>query len=171
MVKGNECRICVSPNRVYIERLKESGKSYTEMARLVEAEFGERIYTRSFTVHFTKHVKVETAAYMTGLKEALQHEMELAPPTIAPLYALALRNLEGLEDTKPSQEHLIRALKAIHEITGLRLQQHMLVAFARERSKLAGADDSAGALPSQSTGGTEGSAGSRVVPLRSVRES
>lgn len=154
------CRIGESPNRVLIERLKEDGKSYRYIQELIKERFDEVIYNRSFTEHFSRHVSVDTADYIKKIRQNLEAELAVAPPTIAPLYAVALRNLEGLEETKASQEHLIRALKAIHEITGLQLQQRMLVTFAAARAAKRDAADS---------GGAEGEGTARVLPLSPVR--
>jgi len=51
---------------------------------------------------------------------------------VKPLYATAIRNLRGLMETKPSQQHLIAALKGIHEITGMRMEQQMMLAFGQK---------------------------------------
>ena len=47
-----------------------------------------------------------------------------------PLFAVAIRNLRGLGDTKPSQQHLIQALKTIQEMTGMKQEQRMMLQFA-----------------------------------------
>jgi hypothetical protein len=58
--------------------------------------------------------------------------MRMAPPEVKPLYAAAIRNLQGLADTKPSQQHLISALKTIQEMTGMKQSQRMMLAFAEK---------------------------------------
>lgn len=142
------CRIGKSPNRVFIERLREEGKSYKFIRDQLKEQFGEVIYGRSFTDHFSRHVSIDVSERIRKLKDRLEREMDVAPPTVAPLYAVALRNIDGLEETKASQEHLIRSLKAIHEITGLQLHQRMLLTFAAERAKKLDSD-SAGATPAR----------------------
>lgn len=62
----------------------------------------------------------------------LRRNAALAPTEVQPLYFVAIRNLEGLMDTKPSQQHLLAAIKAIHEVTGMRNEQRILLAFAAE---------------------------------------
>lgn len=62
---------------------------------------------------------------------ALKRQATTAPPEIAPLYAVAARNLAGLEETKPSQQHLIQSLKAIQEMTGMKSEQRIMLAFAQ----------------------------------------
>lgn len=61
----------------------------------------------------------------------LLQQMDVAPTEVKPLYAVAIRNLRGLADTRPTQKELISALKAIHEITGMKMGQQMMVQFAR----------------------------------------
>lgn len=68
------------------------------------------------------------AAAMRDLQEA----MEYAPVEVKPLYAVAIRNLRGLMETKPSQSNLITALKAIHEITGMKMEQKLMLGFANK---------------------------------------
>lgn len=58
--------------------------------------------------------------------------MRMAPPEVKPLYMAAIRNLQGLKDTKPSQQHLIMALKTIQEMTGMKQEQRMLLQFAEQ---------------------------------------
>lgn len=63
--------------------------------------------------------------------QELQQEMMLAPPELKPLYAVAIQNLVGLKETKPSQQHLIQALKAIHEIRGMKMEQQLLLEYSK----------------------------------------
>lgn len=63
--------------------------------------------------------------------EDLKAQMAVAPPELKPLYAVAIQNLVGLADTKPSQAHLIAAIKAIQEVTGMKMEQQMLLQYAR----------------------------------------
>jgi hypothetical protein len=70
---------------------------------------------------------VELAKVETELLEKLR----MSPTEVKPLYATAIRNLRGLMETKPSQQHLIAALKGIHEITGMRMEQQMLLSFGQ----------------------------------------
>lgn len=74
--------------------------------------------------------------------EELSTAMAHAPAEVKPLYAVAIRNLAGLRETKPSQQHLIAALKTIHEVTGMRMEQRLMLDFARAHFGQA-----AGALP------------------------
>jgi hypothetical protein len=64
--------------------------------------------------------------------EELTAEMRSAPATIKPLYAVAIQNLKGLADTKASQQNLIVALRTIHEVTGMKQQQNLMLTFARQ---------------------------------------
>ena len=74
-----------------------------------------------------------------SIEEMIQ-QMRLAPPEVKPLYAVAIQNLKGIGETKPSQQHLINALKGIHEVTGMRMEQRLLLDFARHHFSLPMAD-------------------------------
>jgi hypothetical protein len=65
--------------------------------------------------------------------EELAEAMKWAPAEVKPFYAIAIQNLRGLADTKPSQQHLINALKAIHEVTGMKMEQQLMLQFAERK--------------------------------------
>lgn len=65
----------------------------------------------------------------------LKQNMAYAPAEVKPLYAAAIVNLRGLKDTKPSQQHLIQALKTIQELTGMRQEQRLMLTFAEAMFK------------------------------------
>lgn len=69
---------------------------------------------------------------------ALEEQFSMAPPEVKPLYAAAILNLRGLKDTKPSQQHLILALRTIQELTGMKSEQRILMAFAQRMFKEVG---------------------------------
>jgi hypothetical protein len=67
-------------------------------------------------------------------EEAIQdlvYASQMAPAEVRPLYAVAIANLRGLKDTKPSQDNLIKALKTIQEMTGMRQEQRLMLEFGR----------------------------------------
>lgn len=67
--------------------------------------------------------------------EALTEQCRLAPADLKPLYLSAIHNLRGLAATSPSQQHLQTALKAIHEITGMKMDQQLMLQFGMARFK------------------------------------
>lgn len=75
--------------------------------------------------------------------EELSEQMRFAPPEVKPFYAIAIQNLRGIKDTKPSQQHLINALKAIHEVTGMKMEQRLMLEFARHQFGLGSAEAAA----------------------------
>jgi hypothetical protein len=105
----------------------------------LEREFG--VNRQSLRTHMLKHYTPPASATesaLEGLDEAialnieeLQSQMALAPPEIKPFYAIAIQNLRGIGETKASQQNLIQALKAIHEVTGMKMEQRMMLEFAR----------------------------------------
>ena len=64
--------------------------------------------------------------------EELKVQMRMAPVEVKAFYATAIRNLAGLMATQPSQANLIGALKAIHEVTGMKMEQRMMLQFAQQ---------------------------------------
>lgn len=65
--------------------------------------------------------------------EELTEQWRFAPPEVKPFYAIAIKNLSGLDMTKPSQQNLVNALKAIHEVTGMKQEQRLMLEFARHQ--------------------------------------
>lgn len=62
----------------------------------------------------------------------LQQQFVLAPPEVKPLILAAIHNIRELRSTKPSQQHLIMALKTIQEMTGMKQEQRMMLLFAEK---------------------------------------
>lgn len=79
-------------------------------------------------------------------KRVLLDSIDTAPPLAKGLYIAAIRNLDAIMETKPSQKDLIQALKTIQELTGMRLEQQMLLQFAQAAFG-ASEEEAAGALP------------------------
>lgn len=63
----------------------------------------------------------------------LAEQMAYAPPEVKPFYVVAIQNLRGIKSTKPSQKDLISALKAIHEVTGMKMEQRLMLEFAKHQ--------------------------------------
>lgn len=70
-------------------------------------------------------------ALIADALDGLQTQMRLAPPELKAFYAAAIHNLKGLAETKPSQQHLMMALKGIHEVTGMKIEQRLMLDFAQ----------------------------------------
>lgn len=85
---------------------------------------------------------------IAGSIEELQEQMRFAPPDVKPFYAIAIRNLSELENTKASQQNLIYALKAIHEVTGMKNEQRLMLDFARHHFGI-GAGEAKAAIEQQ----------------------
>jgi len=94
-------------------------------------------------LHMEKHVLApEVAAAQAELteemdaliqeaKEGLLEQFRISPADVKPLILVAIQNLDGLRNTKPSMETLIRALKTVQEMTGMKSQQRLMVDFAK----------------------------------------
>ncbi len=96
------------------------------------------------TTHMRKHYVPPSAAVegaiqdqftetVSALATELLEASKYAPAEVRPLYLVAVRNIQGLQETKPSQQNLTMALKAIHEITGMRVEQKLMIEYARGR--------------------------------------
>lgn len=85
-------------------------------------------------------------ADLQRMVDELRAQARMAPPEIAPFYAVAIRNLASIAETNPSQQHLIQALKAIHEVTGMKMEQRLMLEFAKHQFGL-GEAEAAEALP------------------------
>lgn len=77
-------------------------------------------------------VMSEVEAEIASTIRDLITQMRVAPVELKPLYATVIKNLEGLLGTQPSQQHLINALKSIHEITGMKIEQRMMLEFGAQ---------------------------------------
>lgn len=133
------CGICTHDDQEALEELgleaKNGKRSWSSAAR--EAGLTHHVSLKN---HMLKHWEEPIPesdvvldeldpAIATAMRE-LQEAMEYAPVEVKPLYAIAIRNLKGLLQTKPSQSNLITALKAIHEITGMKMEQKLMLGFA-----------------------------------------
>lgn len=135
------CGICNSPRLEELESLAveavEGRLSWREVAR--QLELGHH---QSLKNHMERHYVAPASPQEQALQEwpalvaqtieELSGQMRLAPTEVKPFYLVAIQNLKGLDLTKPSQSNLINSLKAIHEVTGMKMEQQMMLAYARE---------------------------------------
>lgn len=84
--------------------------------------------------HFTERVAEDVLDDMAAATEETVTELwglwRMAPPDAKPMYLAAIHNLRGLLATKPSQQHLMQALKTIQEMTGMKQEHRMMLSFA-----------------------------------------
>ena len=136
-----QCSICNSENVGGLEAIGRAALdariSWREAARQANLTHGQGLKN-----HMENHYQLPAEKVFDDLNDALVVELaatevelleklRMSPAEVKPLYATAIRNLRGLMDTKPSQQHLIASLKGIHEITGMRMEQQMLLAFGQ----------------------------------------
>lgn len=133
----NNCKVCNADNRDEIEELglkALSGEfSWRAVGRALDWQNSASIkhhMESHYIEHELREVEDEMQVAINEAVKDLYTQMRVAPPEVKPLYAAAIRNLQGLKDTKPSQQHLIAALKTIQEMTGMRQEQRMMLAFA-----------------------------------------
>lgn len=133
------CKTCSATNQDELEavglRALSGEISWAEAARLAGFTRQQALQNH-MEKHYVTAVVEEAKDELDGLiAEAvvdLQQAMRLAPPEVKPLYAAAIVNLRGLAQTKPSQQHLIQALKTIQEMTGMRQEQRMMLVYAEQ---------------------------------------
>jgi len=136
----NPCRVCTADD---MERIEEIGRRCLsgELSWRMGAKEAGLKYFQPLKNHMEKHFVSEDQQRSREIDEDLQREidqaaseliaeMQSAPPTVKPLYVTAIKNLREIADTKPSQQHLIQALKAVHEITGMGIEQRLMLEFA-----------------------------------------
>lgn len=145
----DRCTVCNADNRDFLEELGQQALDGALSWRAASREAGLS-HHQGFKNHMEKHyarpptAEEEAMASLSGdlaeMVEALKRQAKIAPPEIAPFYAVAIRNLAGIEETKPSQQHLIQALKAIHEVTGMKMEQRLMLEFAKHQFGLGDAE-------------------------------
>lgn len=138
----NQCKVCAHEQRAEIEEASMQVMQGVRSWKSVARDYG---FTHHAGIknHYDRHFKppkspseqaVDTFladGELEGMVKALMEQAKMARPEVAPLYALAARNLASIADTKPSQQHLIASLKAIQEITNMGTQQSMMLAYAQ----------------------------------------
>lgn len=135
-----ECKTCSAENRDEQEDVAclalDGQISWAEAARRLGLTHAKGLQNH-MEVHWsppataTEVVLEEFDQQVADAIRDLMDEMRFAPVAVKPFYAIAIANLKGLDQTKPSQQHLINALKGIHEVTGMKMEQQMMLDFAR----------------------------------------
>lgn len=136
-----ECGICRAPNLAELEVLGTLALK-GEMTWAGAAREGGLNHGQAFKNHMERHFVAPSTKAVVGIEEEndlliaeavkdLQAQMAVAPTDVAPLYAVAIHNLRGLKDTNPSQQALTNALKAIHEIQGMKQEQRVLLEMSK----------------------------------------
>lgn len=138
----DRCSICNHEQRDLLEDLGQQALDGAISWRAA-ARDGELNHHQGLKNHMEKHyaappsvedeVLAAASEDIREMVEDLKAQAKVAPPEIAPFYAVAIRNLAGIEETKPSQQHLIQALKAIHEVTGMKMEQRLMLEFAKHQ--------------------------------------
>ncbi len=135
------CSICIHLSQPDIEAAGNRAINGDLSWRAAAAMFDVR--SQPLKHHMLTHVlQPEVAAAQAELtnemdlliqeaKEGLLEQFRLSPADVKPLILVAIQNLDGLRNTKPSMETLIRALKTVQEMTGMKSQQRLMVDFAK----------------------------------------
>ena len=133
------CKTCTAENQDELEavglRAMAGEISWREAGRLIGWTRHQALQTHMNNHYVAGVVQDAVDELDSMIAEAvadLSVAMRMAPAEVKPLYAAAIVNLKGLKSTKPSQQHLIQALKTIQEMTGMRQEQRMMLAYAEE---------------------------------------
>lgn len=144
------CLVCLAAD---IEMLEARGAEALEAERTKapgglswrRAVEGTAIRGEQLKNHMLKHVvqpEIQAAtdehdehmrALIEEAKADLEAQFRIAPADVKPLILVAIHNLDFLRLTKPSAENLIKALKTVQEMTGMKNEQRMLLAFGQAK--------------------------------------
>lgn len=136
------CKVCNAPNRDAIEALGREAldgtRSWRSCADPAKGGFDGLNHT-SLKNHMEKHFVSETQREiedewksMVGETiEELKLKMAQVAPELRGYYVVMVQNLQGLLDTKPSQENLLKAMKFLQEATGMKQQQQLLLDYLK----------------------------------------
>lgn len=148
----NTCSIC---NHEDADRLEDLGQQALDgaISWRQAARDGGLPHHQSLKNHMEKHYaqpptteEEAMSAVESDINLAVEELLELArlaPAEVRPFYLAAARNLAGLLETKPSQQHLIQSLKAVHEVTGMKMEQRLMLEFAQAQFGLGASEASA----------------------------
>lgn len=124
------CKTCMSPNRSYIEQQLQNHVP----ARVIVAELaqrGENITEQNISTHRNNHWTRDDpmSESVAQVVRELEQEAAMAPPVVASAYLVLIQALQQLKHTKPTADTVIKASEAVTRITGMRTQQHLLMAY------------------------------------------
>lgn len=129
------CKTCESPERETIEQVGRLALDGDLSWRQAAEKVGYSHHA-PLKAHMERHFVAEAVASaeeeFRQLYEETREELALRiaqteNPEAKSLLLIAYQNLLGLRDTKPSQQNFIAALKAVHEIQGMKVQQALIL--------------------------------------------
>ena len=129
------CKVCNSSNSAVIDGLLDKRTPYVDIIALVKEKHGEVVYPPNLTNHVKHRTKTLTperqqlSELVEETVQALEQEWKAADTLNKPYYVLAIANLRELADSKPSQDTVLKAVKAIQDSTGRRAMQNAFGAF------------------------------------------
>lgn len=133
------CKTCLAENQDEMEavalRAMTGEISWREVARQLGLTHHSTIKNhmeQHYVVHQQRVVEDDMSRYIEEAVQDLLSKFAVSPPEVKPLILAAIHNVRELRDTKPSQQHLIMALKAIEEMTGMKQEQRMMLLFAEK---------------------------------------
>lgn len=134
---GCACKVGELPDDgvEWLEAEMARNRTYKSLVAEVQQKYGVRLFPRTLTLHKQNHMSADGALSewrqtLDSVRDEIRKEMAGASVLIKPLYLVALRNLDALEDTKPSQEALIKSIQALSNITGNASDRDALATYA-----------------------------------------
>lgn len=138
----DRCSICGADSRDEMEELGRQALAGELSWRKASFAAGG-VNPTSLKNHMLRHVvapevaeaeeqaRDEMDALIDEAKQGLMEQFYVAPPDVKPLILVAIQNLDALRATRPSQDNLIKALKTIQEMTGMKNEQRLMLGFAK----------------------------------------
>lgn len=137
----NPCSVCTAEN---VEELEELGRLVLagEISWRESARRGGLNHYKKLQNHMARHYVSELAveenrfendveAEVLETQRLLLEKSKVSPPEVRPMYLAAIYNLGQLAKTRPSQSVLVQALKTATEMTGMKMEQQLMLEFAQ----------------------------------------
>lgn len=149
----NHCSICTHSEQTTLEEFGlealHGKRSWRDAARAAGLSHAQGLKNHMERHYEEKDLDAELQEALDPLVteaiEELTAQMRVAPAEVKPFYLVAIANLKKLHETKPSQQHLLNALKGIHEVTGMKMEQRLMLEFAKHHFGL-GSGEAAAAI-------------------------
>lgn len=139
-MSSTQCSICTANNLDWLEELGEQALkeeiSWREAARQGGLNHHQKLKNHMLEHYISPHMEKvldfegEMAEQTLRTKRLLLEKARVSPPEVQPMYLAAIHTLENLRLTKPSQSVMVQALKTATELTGMKMEQQMMLQFA-----------------------------------------
>ena len=135
------CKACTSPSRDYIEEQLQARTPARVIVEELERR-GETFSEQNLSTHRRNHWTRDDpiAEPVKQVIRELEQEAAMAPAVVAASYFVLIKALQQLKNAKLTGETVIKASEAVTRITGMRTQQHLLMAYMEKAFPPQGAE-------------------------------